>query len=678
MASFVHSLTPLENCLFAPDLATSPNRRLGHLLTGLSHSFFSVAPLVPHHIHAIPPQLLPSSTPSLAHHLQLNMRPSTSLLRPTTTISFRLLSTRFLTALRLASPTLTMSSRRTTSANTRLQLVSRQLSSSSPMLAAPSSNTNAKMTAGAGQEKLVNLLSEGGLRTILLNREKALNALNQEMVTLINNALDECVRSSTCNVILLRGVGRALCSGGDVLAVVKAADSSDPKIRNTALDFFKTEFQLDYKIARLGEAANAHSAGKGAEDARTLAKSKGGELRKPKTFVSVMDGITMGGGVGLSVHAPFRLATERTMFAMPETGIGYFPDVGVTRVLARLDGKIGQYLGMTGARISGEEAYLIGLATHYVPSSSIDAIAHRLSTLPAESALNPSLVSSALHEFSADPLEAKETLKNSAFFGDRRIALDYVFGQLSCESIFSCLEEISGANGSSQAAAELAQLGLNSITPEVASWATQTLKDLKTKSPRSLKITHQAILEARRFDVEEAFRFDMRLATAFCDLSIGRDFYTGVTHVLERDPSTGKRRTGIADWDPPSLDKVSDTKIRALFFSDIETAKQAGLKMEVPVLAELPGPVESREARQARDGVLRGKGPLRWEQSHNVFALPSEAECAALLEGDHPAAAAITPDGAELVDCLKRHKGHLPGLEYKVKDWISRKDRRRG
>ncbi|SPO24307.1 related to enoyl-CoA-hydratase [Ustilago trichophora] len=570
-----------------------------------------------------------------------------------------------------------MSHKRTSIATSRLNQVSRQFSSSHPATMSASTPNQASRGASAVDEnKLVKLLSEGGLRTILLNREKALNALNQEMVNLIEKALDECVQSSTCNVILLRGVGRALCSGGDVLAVVKAADSEDPKVRNKALDFFRTEFQLDYKIARLGETANAHSAGKGAEDARTLAKSKGGDLKKPKTFVSVMDGITMGGGVGLSVHAPFRIATERTMFAMPETGIGYFPDVGVTRVLARLDGRIGQYLGMTGARISGEEAYLVGLATHYVPSSSIDSIAHRLSTLPAESALNPSLVSSALSEFSSDPLAAKDILDKSAFFGDRRIALDYVFGQLSCESIFSCLEEISSAKADSQAAAELAQLGLPSITSEVQAWATQTLKDLKTKSPRALKITHQAILEARRFDVEEAFRFDMRLATAFCDLSIGRDFYTGVTHVLERDPATGKRRTGIADWEPASLDKVSDTTIRAQFFSDLETAKKAGLKMDVPHLSAIPEPLTNKEARQARDSLLRGKGPLKWEQSHNVFALPSEAECAALLEGSHPAAAAVKPDASELVDCLKRHKGSLPGLEFKVLDWVKRQERR--
>uniref|UniRef100_V5EKE4 3-hydroxyisobutyryl-CoA hydrolase n=2 Tax=Kalmanozyma brasiliensis (strain GHG001) TaxID=1365824 RepID=V5EKE4_KALBG len=571
-----------------------------------------------------------------------------------------------------------MSNRR---ANNRLNQVSRQLTSSRPVVMSASAPNRASaasstVSTNANDDKLVKLLSEGGLRTILLNREKALNALNQEMVDLIDAALDECIRSSTCNVILLRGTGRALCSGGDVLAVVKAADSKDAATRNTALDFFRSEFQLDYKIARLGEAANAHSAGQGAEDARTLAKSKGGDFKKPKTFVAVMDGITMGGGVGLSVHAPFRIATERTMFAMPETGIGYFPDVGVTRVLARLDGRIGQYLGMTGARISGEEAYLVGLATHYIPSSSIDTVAHRLSTLPAESALNPSLVSSALQEFSSDPLAAKDTLAKSAFFGDRRIALDYVFGQLSCESISSSLEEIAAGKADSQAASELAQLGLSSLTPEVQQWATQTLKDLKTKSPRSLKITHQAILEARRFDVEEAFRFDMRLAAAFCDLSIGRDFYSGVTHVLEKD-AQGKRRTGIADWDPPSLEEVKDATIRAQFFSDAETAKRAGLKMDVPALEAVPEPPTSKEARQARDSLLRGKGPLKWEQSHNVFALPSEAECAALLEGSHPAAAAVKPDTSELVECLKRHKGSLPGLEFKVLDWVKRQERRR-
>ena len=124
--------------------------------------------------------------------------------------------------------------------------------------------------------------------------------------------------------------------GGDMvkemMAVVTNAASEDPKVRQKALDFFQLEFGLNYKIATLHQG------------------------QQPRPYVSVMDGITMGGGVGLSLHAPIRIATDKTLFAMPETGIGYFPDVGVTRCLSRLDGKVGQYLGMTGARISGEEA----------------------------------------------------------------------------------------------------------------------------------------------------------------------------------------------------------------------------------------------------------------------------------------------------------------------------------
>ncbi|PWN52529.1 ClpP/crotonase [Violaceomyces palustris] len=559
----------------------------------------------------------------------------------------------------------------------RLSQISRHMSSSATSAAASSSPRNAV----GGDDKLVLTSSEGSLRTITLNRPSALNALNQEMVDLLDQAITSFTRSSSCQVILLRGNGRALCSGGDVLAVVKAADSPDPKVREKALTFFQKEFQLDYKIARLGESAYARGVKQGGEDARMLVRSKegGGEAVAPKVFVSIMDGITMGGGVGLSVHAPFRVATERTLFAMPETGIGYFPDVGVTRVLARLDGKVGQYLGLTGARISGEEAYLVGLATHYIASSNIDSLAFRLSTLPVETGSNPCHVSDAICEYSAEPFaEGSEVLSKTPFLGDRRIALDYAFGQPSTEALLGCLEEIASEGAeSTQAASELKQLGLEQITPEVRTWAAETLETLKTKSPRSLKVSHQAILEARRLDVEEAFRFDMRLATTFCDLSIGRDFYEGVTHVLEKDPATGKRRSGIANWNPKRLEEVADSKVRSLFFADVETAKEAGLNLEVPKLESIPEPSTSTAVRQARDSALRGKGPLRWEPAHNVFALPSEAELEALREGSHPASGAVRLEDDELLDCIRRWKGDLVGLEVKVGDWLDRSSRRK-
>ncbi|EPQ29517.1 uncharacterized protein PFL1_02736 [Pseudozyma flocculosa PF-1] len=569
-------------------------------------------------------------------------------------------------------------------ASRRLNAVSRHMSSSQPhaiQASAPSSSSGPSGVSSGLDGQPVQLFSEGGLRTILLNREKALNAVNMQMVHLLNKYIDECTRSPNCHVILLRGKGRALCSGGDVLAIVHQADSSDPDDRAKSTEFFREEFQLDYMIARLGEVASINASGRDGKDARIALESKAGgatDTAKPKVFVSLMDGITMGGGVGLSVHAPLRIATERTRFAMPETGIGYFPDVGVTRVLARLDGKIGQYLGLTGAQISGEEAYLAGLATHYISSSSIDPVVARLASLPAEAASNPALVASAIGEFSGDPFGAEraEVVSKTPFLGDRRVALDYVFGQLSCESIFHCLEEIASGEATTQAAQELKRLGLELITPDVKEWARKTLDTLRTKSPRALKVTHQAILEARRFDVEEAFRFDMRLATAFCDLSIGRDFFTGVTHVLGRDPKTGKRAQGVAKWDPPSLEQVSDTQIRAQFFADVATAERAGLKMKVPELERVPKLPEERKARQARDAVLRGRGPGRWEPTFNVFALPSEAEVESLREGSHPASGAVASSDDELLDCIKRHKNQMVGIDVKLRDYFERTRRR--
>ncbi|KDN48507.1 ClpP/crotonase [Tilletiaria anomala UBC 951] len=563
----------------------------------------------------------------------------------------------------------------------RVSQVSRHLHSGPALAMASSASSTAAASSKHGKAKeadagepLVLASANGNLRTIVLNRPKALNALNIEMIRLIRWHLESFAKeASSASVIALRGEGRALCSGGDVLAVVGAANSKDETQRQNALTFFQEEFELDHMIATLGERSSA-------------AALKAGSSASPKAFISFMDGITMGGGVGLSLHAPFRVATENTLFAMPETGIGYFPDVGVTRCLARLDGKIGQYLGLTGARISGPEAYLIGIASHYVSSSNIQTVLDRLAQLPQGQGGDANQrVANLLDEYATDPFNAdasekqREILRTTPFLGEKRIALDYVFGQPSAEAIFSALTELSAGGNESQAARELSSLarGLrNGVSADIANWAGKTLETLKTKSPRSLKVTHLAIQEARRLDVDEAFRFDMRLATAFCDLSIGRDFYEGVTFTLTKDPTTGKRREGIAAWDPPSLAQVDDQRMRAQFFGGADVAQRAGLRMTMPVLSGLPKPDTSREAKRAREHALRGKGPLGWEPAYNPFALPSEAECAALLEGSHPAASSVKLDVDEMVDVLRRYKGEKPTLQLKVSDWAQRTSQR--
>ncbi|KAF4954838.1 hypothetical protein F66182_18388, partial [Fusarium sp. NRRL 66182] len=144
---------------------------------------------------------------------------------------------------------------------------------------------------------------------------------------------------------------KALCAGGDVAALA-INNKEGPEGVKRSQDYFAQEYQLDHLIATYS-----------------------------KPFVAVMDGITMGGGVGLSVHAPFRIATERTLFAMPETTIGFFPDVGGSFFLPRLDGEIGTYLALTSERLNGVQAFYTGIATHYVDSSVLSNLTNRLAEL---------------------------------------------------------------------------------------------------------------------------------------------------------------------------------------------------------------------------------------------------------------------------------------------------------
>lgn len=189
-------------------------------------------------------------------------------------------------------------------------------------------------------------INDKGLLT--LNRPKALNAANFEMVEKFHAALNKW--HDTKSLIIVKGVGgKAFCAGGDVRSIVETESIENAK------KFFKTEYETNYKL---------------------------GTLKIP--YVALIDGITMGGGVGISVHGRYRVATERTLFAMPETAIGLFPDVGGSYFLPRLQGKLGLYLGLTGFRLKGIDVLRAGIATHYCESSSIPALEHALLNLKTE------------------------------------------------------------------------------------------------------------------------------------------------------------------------------------------------------------------------------------------------------------------------------------------------------
>lgn len=501
----------------------------------------------------------------------------------------------------------------------------------------------------------VQLLSEGTMRIVQLNRERALNAIDENMIDLIHEAFDEVEPSPNAATVLFRGKGRSMCAGGDIRTVVEAAAKTDMKERIASARFFQGEIMQNYRV-------------------HTMRKDTT-KLGYPKTYIGLWDGIVMGGGVGMTVHGPVRIATDRTLWAMPETAIGYFPDVGLSYTFSRLDGGVGMYLALTGERLNGADTYLTGLATHYVRSSSIEEMLRRLSSMPMTSAVHEEAVLQAIDEYTSDPFEDDPSLlRTSAFLGDRRIAMDLAFSRPSVEQIIVALDNLAQRRTDAPVAQELQARGA-ALTDEVAQWAASTASVLRERSPRALKVTFRSLQRARDQTLTENLHMNIRLSTAFCDLSIGRDFYTGVDFVLGKDPKTGKRRTGTPSWDPARLEDVTDEYLDTFFFGDYRKARDAGLQLELLKLENVPHTGKSREARQARDAEVRGLGPLRWNPQHNPNALPSEAELAALHEGSHPAAGSYVLEPEELLDVISRHKHHKPGVRTKVQDWLDRRAR---
>ena len=184
---------------------------------------------------------------------------------------------------------------------------------------------------------------QGRVGRITLNRPRALNALDPGMIAQLRAVLAEWQHDPAVHVVVIEGAGgKAFCAGGDVRALRDAVLTGH---HDVVEQFFAAEYALNLAIARY-----------------------------PKPYIAIVDGICMGGGIGLSIHGTIRIATEAALFAMPETGIGLFPDVGATYALPRLRGAAGMWLGLTGARVGGGDAVHLGLATHFVPHEMADVI----------------------------------------------------------------------------------------------------------------------------------------------------------------------------------------------------------------------------------------------------------------------------------------------------------------
>ena len=397
-----------------------------------------------------------------------------------------------------------------------------------------------------------------GLRTVELNRPDSLNALNASMIRKIVPRLREWEKSDMSNVIVLKGAGeKAFCAGGDIVALAEN-NKEGPEGQKKSAEYFALEYKLDHFIAT---------------------------SRKP--YIAFMDGITMGGGVGLSIHAPFRIATERTVFAMPETNIGFFPDVGASFFLPRLPGALGTYLALTSDRITGANVFYSGIATHYLHSTSLPNLESRLAELRFKDYYQKeereAIIEMTIEEY-ATGLPHNEPIRLA---GELRKAIDRCFSKASVPEILAALQSEEGA------------------TKE---WAEKTLATLHQRSPTSVHVALAQMQIGREWTIAETFRREHQIAAKFMQ---SHDFAEGVRAVLV------DKNNPPAKWQPATLEEIrSSDELTDPFFQpseDLPTLELLNDKdyTEYP-FASLGVPTE-REVRALVNQGTRSKRQVRNE-----------------------------------------------------------------
>lgn len=332
---------------------------------------------------------------------------------------------------------------------------------------------------------------QGPLGLVLLNRPKALNSLNREMCLAMKRQLDAWAEDDSVCCVVIEGAGeKAFCAGGDIRTLYEAG----PDAADEALKFFEDEYKANAAIHHF-----------------------------PKPYIALLDGVTMGGGVGFSVHGSHRVLTEKTLFAMPETGIGMIPDVGSTWFLPRFPGQMGMYLALTGARLKAADCLFVDYGTHFVPGEKTAELKTALAEADYGDGLK-STVNRVLKTFSGDPGRAP--------LYEHRAEIDRCFAADSVEGIL----------------AELENYG--------SSWAGQTARTIRTMSPIMTKVTFRQLRMGRDISYEDAARLEYLIVQTVLTQP---EFYEGVRSVLvERD--------GTPNWQPASLDAVQDTGVD-LYFS---------------------------------------------------------------------------------------------------------------
>jgi len=329
---------------------------------------------------------------------------------------------------------------------------------------------------------------EGDIGLITLTRQSALNALNHRMFIALNEQLAVWESAAHIKAVVIRAAeGRAFCAGGDIRHAYELKMKNDASIAT----FFCDEYQMNKRIHHFS-----------------------------KPYIALLDGITMGGGVGISWHGSHRVATEKLIFSMPETGIGFYPDVGTTYYLSRCQHYLGFYLGLTGARIDAQDSIAVGFAQYLIAHDDLQK-----------------LLDTFIHSPLPDKLAVTTIIKNFSLPAGSSTLLAH---QHEIETCFAknTIETI-----------------LHELEKNPSPWCQQTAAIIKTKSPTSLKITLYALQKAATLSFDECMQMEYRLTNRFVQ---GHDFFEGIrAAIIDKDQSP--------QWNPKELGDVKSSQVESYF-----------------------------------------------------------------------------------------------------------------
>ncbi|KAG5054933.1 hypothetical protein AAZX31_03G102200 [Glycine max] len=337
----------------------------------------------------------------------------------------------------------------------------------------------------------------GFSRMAILNRPSALNALNTNMAATLHKLYRSWEEDPDIGFVMLKGSGRAFAAGGDIVALYHLINKGNLE---ACKEFFRTAYSFMYLI---------------------------GTYLKP--HVALLNGITMGGGAGISIPGTFRVATDKTIFATPEVLIGFHPDAAASFYLSHLPGQLGEYLALTGEKLNGVEMVACGLATHYSSSARLPLIEEQLGKLVTD---DPSVIETTLEQYGEIVhLDSSSVLQ-------RIEVLDKCFCHDTVEEIVDAME--------------------NAASETNDAWCISTLNKLKEASPLSLKVALRSIREGRFQTLDQCLLREYRMTLQAIHRQISGDFCEGVrARVVDKDFAP--------KWDPPTLEKVSQDMVDHYF-----------------------------------------------------------------------------------------------------------------